>query len=52
MKPHKAELSPEKKAALAKMEAGVLGKMGKSLKMMVLLHVLVKPMEAKLMAAM
>jgi len=51
-KARKEALSPEKKAMLAKMEAGVLGKMGKSLKMMVLLHVLVKPMEAKLTAAM
>jgi hypothetical protein len=47
-----AKLSPEKAAKLATVEKTLLSKMGKSLKMMVMLHMMVKPMEKKLAASM
>jgi len=49
--PVKEEASPDK-AKVALVEKTLLAKMGKSLKMMAMLHMLVKPIEAKLQAAM
>jgi hypothetical protein len=42
------QVSPEKAAKLAAVEKAILGKMGKSLKMMAMLHMMVQPMEKKL----